>query len=96
MRGITIIGQYWQKSIFVMSENASFQGCFTEVSFDTSEGNQLIKYHIFKMAIFQKLFWRFHEQNAGKKILLNSDLFTIKNYDYRIVTFSPAQSLFSM
>jgi hypothetical protein len=24
-----------------MPENASFQGCFTEVSFATSEGNQL-------------------------------------------------------
>ena len=26
---------------FFMSENALFQGYFTEVSFDTSEGNQL-------------------------------------------------------
>ena len=55
-----------------MLENALFQGYFTEVSFDTSEGNQLIKYHIFKMAIFQKFFGDFMshiiKQNAGKKI----------------------------
>ena len=29
------------KIFFFMPENASFQGCFTEMSFDISEGNQL-------------------------------------------------------
>ena len=37
VRIITIRGQY----LFFIYENASFQGYFTEVSFDTSEENQL-------------------------------------------------------
>ena len=48
---------YWailEKSIFVMPENASFQGYFTEVSFDTSDQNQL---SFFQNGYFFKILW---------------------------------------
>ena len=38
----------------VIPENASFQGYFTEVSFDTSEGNQL---SYFQNEYFFKILW---------------------------------------
>jgi hypothetical protein len=41
VRTITIRGAILVKIKNVMPENASFQGYFTEVSSDTSEGNQL-------------------------------------------------------
>jgi hypothetical protein len=59
VRTITIIGQYGQKSIFVMPENASFQGYFTEVSLDTSEENQL---SFLQNGYFFKSLWSFHEE----------------------------------
>ena len=40
-RTITIGGAIMVKIKHFIPENASFQGCFTEVSFDTSEGTQL-------------------------------------------------------
>jgi hypothetical protein len=41
VRTITKIGQIGKNNFFFMPENASFQGYFTEVSFDTSVENQL-------------------------------------------------------
>jgi hypothetical protein len=47
-----------------MLENASFQAYFTEVSFDTSEGNQL---SYFLNSYFSQILLRFHEtQNQVK------------------------------
>ena len=43
-----------------MPENASFQGYFTEVSFDTSEENQL---SFFQNGYIFKSLWSFHEPN---------------------------------
>ena len=51
MKIITIRGAILVKRENFIPENALFQGCFTEVSFDTSEQNQL---SFFKMAIFSK------------------------------------------
>ena len=42
----------------VMLENASFQGYFTEVSFEILEGNQLL---YFENRYFFKILWSFHE-----------------------------------
>ena len=41
VRTTTIRGEIWGKIKNVIPENASFQGYFTEVSFETSVGNQL-------------------------------------------------------
>ena len=80
-----------------MYENASFQGYFTEVGFDTSEGNQL---SYFQNGYFSKILWWFHEPHNQVKCrykdLKSSELFTIKIFGYRIVTFLPAQSLLEM
>ena len=53
MRTITIRGAILVKIVNFIPENASIQGYFTEVSFDTSEENKL---SFFKMAIFSKFF----------------------------------------
>ena len=46
------------KKIFSMPKNTSFQGYFAEVSFGTSEGNQL---SYFQNAYFDKILWWSHE-----------------------------------
>ena len=48
----------------VIPENASFQGYFTEVCFDTSEGNQLV---YFQNDYFFKILWSFHEAHYWVK-----------------------------
>ena len=48
----------WVKSIFVMLKDASFQGYFTEVSFDTSVENQV---SFLQNGCFFKSLWSFHE-----------------------------------
>ena len=45
-------------------ENASFQGYFTEVSFDNSEENLL---SFFQNDYFFKILWRFHEAHNQVK-----------------------------
>ena len=72
-----------------MPENASFQGYFTKVSFDTSEENQL---SFLQNGYFLSL-WSFHEPMWQVKKYIISALFTIKNLEYRIVTFLPTQSI---
>ena len=66
---ITIRGVILVKIKNVIPENASFQGYFTEVNFDTSERNQL---SYFQNGYFSKILWWFHEphnqENAGKKV----------------------------
>ena len=47
-----------------MSENASFQGYFAEVSFDASEGNQL---SYFQNGYFFKILLGFHEADNQVK-----------------------------
>ena len=47
-----------------MPENASFQGYFTEVSFDTSEENQL---SFLQNGYFFKSVWSFHEPHYEVK-----------------------------
>ena len=47
-----------------MSENTAFQGCFTGVSFATSEGNQLSYFQ----KIFGDLIYHIIREYAGKKI----------------------------
>ena len=47
-----------------MLENPSFQGYFTEVSFDTSVGNQL---SYFQNGYFSKNLWWFHEPHNQVK-----------------------------
>jgi hypothetical protein len=44
-----------------MSENASFQGYFTQVSFNPSEGKQL---SYFQNGYFSKVLWLFHEPHT--------------------------------
>ena len=54
-----------------MPENASFQGCFTEVSFATSEGNQLSYFQNgYLKKIFGDLMSHIIREYAGKKIKL--------------------------
>ena len=48
----------------LIPENASFQGSFTEVSFDTSEENQL---SYFQNGYFFKILWVAHKQNNQVK-----------------------------
>ena len=57
MRIITIRVAILMKIENFMPENASFQGYFTEVDFDTSEGNQL---SYFQNGHFFKILWSFH------------------------------------
>ena len=51
---ITIRGAIMVKIKNIIPDNASFQGYFTKVNFETSEGNQLS--YFFKMDIFSKFF----------------------------------------
>ena len=68
MRTITIRGALLVKMKNFIAENASFQGYFTEVCFDTSEGNQL---SYFRNGYFFKILGDFMMyiigQNAGEK-----------------------------
>ena len=48
------LGTMLVKKKKIMPENALFQGYFTEVSFDTSEGNQL---SYFQNGYFFKIIW---------------------------------------
>ena len=63
-----------------MPENASVQVYFTEVSFDTSEENQL---SLLQNGYFFKSLWSFYEPynqlKCRLKNLINPELFTIKN-----------------
>ena len=62
------------KIYFFMSENASFQGYFAEVSFDTSEGNQLL---CFQNVYFSKSLFDFHKShNQVKCIQKNKIVFS--------------------
>jgi hypothetical protein len=67
-------------------ENASFQEYFTEVSFDTSEENQL---SYFQNDFFFKFFGDFMRhiigQNAGKKIKCFYQLFINEKIDNTFV-----------
>ena len=75
-----------------MPQNASFQGYFTEVSFDTSEENQL---SVFQMAIFSKfLDGVMSHINADKKIKSIFKLFITQNIEFKFVLFSMVQTLF--
>ena len=58
VRIITIRGAITVKIKNVIPENASFQGYFNEVSFYTSEGNQL---SYFQNGYFLKILRCFHE-----------------------------------
>ena len=58
VRTIIIIGVILVKIRKFIPENASYQRYFTEVSFDTSEGNQL---SFFQNDHFFKILWSFHE-----------------------------------
>ena len=94
VRAITEIGQYWWKSIFFMPENAWFQRYFTEVSLTPLKENQLS--HL-QNDYFSKNLWWFHEPHNQVKyrffFFFKSELFIIKIFEYKIVTFLPTQSL---
>ena len=82
MGTITITGQYLRNFVFFMPENASFQGCFTEVSFATSEGNQLSYFQNgYLKKIFDDLVSHIIREYAGKKRkwFLNVSPVTIMN-----------------
>ena len=71
-----------------MPENASFQGLFAEVGFDTSVGNQLL---CFQNNYFFKIVWSYYEtHNQVKfswKIKLFFELFTSKFFEITFVFF---------
>ena len=77
-----------------MPVNASFHGKFAEVSFDTSDRNQL---SCFQNDFFLKFFGAFmiHKirQNAGKKIKVFSELFINNIFEYTFVSFEHNQTI---
>ena len=77
-----------------MPENASFQGLFAEVSFDTSYGNQL---SYFQNGYSSKTLWWFHDShNQVKyrwKINLFPELFINKMFGDTFVWFVSDRSL---
>ena len=80
----------------VISENASFQGYFTEVNFYISEGNQL---SYFQNGYFFKILWWFHEaHNWVKCRWKNKSIFPTFHWwkiDNTFVTFISNKSLCS-
>ena len=76
------------------SFHASFQGYFAEVNFDNFQETSC---HIFKTAIFSKLYGAFMahiiRENAGKNFKMISELSTNKNFEYTFVLFVSDQSL---
>ena len=77
-----------------VSFHSSFQGYFAEVNFDNFQETSC---HIFKTAIFSKLYEAFMahiiRKNAGKKFKMISELFINKNFEYTFVLFVSDQSL---
>ena len=72
VRTITIRGEILVKIKNVISENASFQGYFTEVNFYISEGNQL---SYFQNGYFFKILWWFHEAHNWVKCWWKNEIF---------------------
>ena len=74
--------------------NGKLSFFLTEVSFDTSEEKQLSYFQKwrFKKKSFMIL-WPYNEEKCRWKNKIISELFTINNLDFRIVTFLPGQSL---
>ena len=84
--------------IFFASMNQQFNGnlsyFLTEVSFVTSEEKQLSGFQ--KLIIFENsliILWPYYQVKCRLKDKIISELFTIKNFHNRIVTFLPGQSL---
>ena len=65
MRTITIRGAILVITKKIIAENASFQGYFTEVCFDTLKGNQQSHFQYSKIAIFSKFFGDFMRHRVG-------------------------------
>ena len=77
---------------FFMPENASFQGQFAEVIFDTSEGNQL---SYVQNCYFIKIVWSFDEPHSQVKCRLKNKIYFL-NFSLmkNIVSFESNRSIF--
>ena len=78
----------------IMSENSWFEGCFTEISFASSEGNHLS--YSQNDYFFKILWWSHQPHNKGIcrwKNKMISECFTINNHRFSFVSFSTDRTL---